>query len=398
MVALVTDIIERKRTEEEKRNLESRIQQSQMMEAIGTLAGGIAHQFNNSLTGITGNIELLEIALAEGRDINKYSDRLKTLISNMTHLTDQLLAYARGGKYQPKFISFNDLVKESLPMIHHRTSPSIRIKTELQDNISNVQADFTQMQMVLSAVVANAVEAITEHGYIRISTKNETVTNDYAYYHPGLNAGKYTSLLIEDNGKGMDEGTKSHLFEPFFTTKFQGRGLGMAAVYGIIKNHAGWISVDSVLGEGTSVRMLLPATAIKLENEKKSKPKIVKGTGTILVVEDETMVMDVSCAMLEALGYNVIKAKTGTEAIDLTSSFGKNIDLVLLDIGLPDMGGEKVFFHIKEASPNTKVIICSGYALEGPAQEIMTAGAQDFIQKPFTLATLSGKLKKTIMQ
>ncbi len=395
MTAPVTNIAE-KRAEEEKRNLDSRIQQSQIMESVATLAGGIAHQFNNALTGISGNIELLDIALLEGRDIGKYSERIKALVGNMTHLTDQLLAYARGGKYQPKTFSLNDLVKESLPMIHHRNNPTIRIETELPYNVSKVKADFTQMQMVLSSVVANAVESIAGPGHIRIRTKNEEISADFALDYPGLNEGNYACIVIEDDGKGMDEDTKSRLFEPFYTTKFQGRGLGMAAVYGIVKNHGGWVSVDSTLGKGTSVFILLPAVVEVGEQKKVSKTEIIKGSGNILVVEDEDMVMDVSSAMLKAMGYHVLGARTGNGAIEILRACADHIDLVLLDIGLPDMGGEKVYSHIKEINPDTKVVVCSGYAMEGPVQEIMDAGAQGFIQKPFSIATLSSRIKEVL--
>ncbi len=397
MTAPVTNIAEKKHAAEEKRDLESRIQQSQIMEAVATLAGGIAHQFNNALTGISGNIELLDIALLEGRDLGKYSDRIKALVGNMTHLTDQLLAYARGGKYQPKKISLNDLVKESLPMIHHRNNPAIRIETKLPYNVSRVEADFTQMQMVLSSVVANAVESIAGSGHIKIVTKNKDISADFALEYPGLNEGSYACIVIEDDGKGMDKDTKARLFEPFFTTKFQGRGLGMAAVYGIVKNHGGWISVDSFLNEGTSVCILLPAVEETAAQEKVLKNEIIKGSGNILVVEDEDMVMDVSSAMLEALGYHVLGARTGNGAIEILRACAGHIDLVLLDIGLPDMGGEKVYSYIKKISPDTKVVVCSGYAMEGPVQEIMDAGAQGFIQKPFSISTLSTSLKEVLV-
>jgi len=397
MNASVTDIFDRKHAENEQKNLESQIQQAQMMEAIATLAGGIAHQFNNALTGIGGNIELMEMALFEGRDTAVYSERIKALIGNMTYLTDQLLAYARGGKYRPKAICLSHLVKESLPMIHHRSNPAIRIETQLPENILHVIADFTQMKMVLSSVVANAIEAIhVGPGHIRITTKCETMNEGSALYYPGVNAGTYVSLTVEDDGKGMDENTKSRLFEPFFTTKFQGRGLGMAAVYGIIKNHDGFISVDSEIDKGTTVRIFLPAVEIPIEKVEKPKSKIFKGAGNILVIEDEDMVMDVSCAMFETLGYHVLGARTGKEAVDIASTFKGHIDLAFLDMGLPDMGGEKVYSLIKKISPNTKVIACSGYAIDGPAQEIMAAGAHGFLQKPYSLAILSEKLKEVL--
>ncbi len=170
----------------------------------------------------------------------------------------------------------------------------------------------------------------------------------------------------------------------------------MAAVYGIIKNHGGYISVDSHLNKGTTVRILLPAVEVEVEKTKEPKSEIIKGAGTILVIEDEDMVMDVSCAMLEALDYNVLQARTGKEAVDIAGNLSGHIDLAFLDVGLPDMGGEKVYSLIKKTSPTTKVIVCSGYAMDGPVQEIMDAGAQAFLQKPFSLAALSVKLNEVL--
>lgn len=219
---------------------------------------------------------------------------------------------------------------------------------------------------------------------------------DFTKQHPGLKPGPYVCLTIEDDGKGMDEETRSGIFEPFFTTKFQGRGMGMAAVHGIVKNHDGWISVDSELGKGTVVRIYLPAVEVVVRKEEMAKIEPVKGTGTILVIEDEDVVSKVTQAMLERLGYRVMVAKTGKDAIHITETFNGDIDLALLDIKLPDMEGGKVYPLIMEARPNLKVIVFSGYAIDGPARKILDAGAQDFIQKPFSLATLSEKVKEAL--
>jgi len=249
---------------------------------------------------------------------------------------------------------------------------------------------------VLSALLINSAEAIEEKGRIRIITRNEEIDEESAKNHPGLKPGPYVSFTVEDDGKGMDEETRSRIFDPFFTTKFQGRGLGMAAVYGIVTNHGGWISVDSELGKGTVVRIYLPAVKVEVKEEERPKIEPAKGTGTILVIEDEDAVIDVICAMVEKMGYRVLLAETGKEAVNIAKSFDADIDLAILDILLPDLPAKKVYRDIMEARPDLKVIVCSGYAIDGPPQEILDAGAQDFIQKPFSYATLSEKLKEVL--
>jgi len=249
---VLTDVTERRR-------LRVQIEQARKMEAIATLAAGIAHEFNNALTGIIGNLDLLELVLPSNDQTGNYLKPIKTSAFRMARLTSQLLAYAREGKYQPRTFSLSDFVEDILPVLRHAIDPEIRLETDLPHNVHPVEADPTQMQMVLSAVVANAAEAIEGKGRIRVSTGNEQITEEAARQHPDLTPGAYVRLRVDDDGKGMDENTRARMFEPFFTTKFHARGLGMAAVYGIIKNHNGSIEVASQLGKGTVVRIYLPA-------------------------------------------------------------------------------------------------------------------------------------------
>ncbi len=237
-----------------------RFQQAQKLEAIGSLAGGIAHEFNNALGVITGNIELLKIYFP---DLEKttYVESMEGAAHRMANLADQLLAYARGGKYQPKIISLSGLIKDTLPIIKQNIDLAIRVEADLSMDVSRVEADPTQLLMVLSAVLNNASEAMEGEGCIKITTSEKEVDEEFAKEHLGLKAGRYVCLNIEDDGKGMDEETRSKVFVPFFTTKSRGRGLGMAAMYGIIRNHHGWISVDSELGNGSVVCIYLPAIA-----------------------------------------------------------------------------------------------------------------------------------------
>lgn len=259
ILAVVRDVTERVQAEKEKILLETQLQQAKKMEAIATLAGGIAHQFNNALFPIIAGLDLLEMGLTDPARAENSIKRMRRCTERMGRLTDQLLAYAEGGKYHPQSISLSAMVTDTLPLIRHTLSSDIEVVTDLPEDISPVRGDVTQMQMVLSAILSNASEAITGKGRIRISARNTEMDTDTPDRDADLKSGSYVSLILEDNGKGMDEETRNRIFEPFFSTKFEGRGLGMAAVYGIIKNHHGQIRVHSELNKGTTVQILLPA-------------------------------------------------------------------------------------------------------------------------------------------
>ena len=382
----------------EIRNMENHLRHVQKMEAIATLAGGVAHEFNNSLVGIMGHIELLKMNLPEGEGRNKSLDRMNTAGHRMSRLTDQLLAYAEGGKYQPKDLKLDAFVIETLLILQHDLSPTVRVETHFAKDISSIRADLAQMQMALSVILANSNEAIEDEGLIRITAENKYLDEGFTNQHAGLKPGPYVCLTIEDDGSGMDEETRKRIFEPFFTTKFQGRGMGMAAVYGIIKGHDGAITVDSEPGKGTVARIYLPAVEAKEEAKAVKQPEaeIAMGEGTILVIEDEEPLVGLFREILERLGYRVLLARTGKEAVELARTFDGQIDLALLDIKLPDMDGGRVYPLIMEARPDLKVIVCSGYSLHGPAQDILDADAEGFIQKPFLIAPFAEKLKEVL--
>ena len=254
-MASIVEISEAKVPVRERPRPNNQLQKAQKMDAIATLAGGIAHQFNNALVGIMGNVELLKVDFCDNLAITEYINPINTAVRRMTLLTSQLLAFARGGKYQPKKISLTDLVERTLPILIQGIDPAISVETDLQCPIRRINADSGQIEMVLSTVLINAFEAIANEGQIRVRTREEVLGNQY----PGIRPGLYVCLIVEDNGVGMDEETQKRIFEPFFTTKLQGRGLGMAAVYGIVRNHDGCLSVESAPGKGTVVRMYLPA-------------------------------------------------------------------------------------------------------------------------------------------
>ncbi|MDP4977827.1 MAG: response regulator [Desulfobacterales bacterium] len=389
---LVIPITERKRAEEERRRLEGQLEQARKMEAVATLAGGIAHQFNNLLSAVSGNIELMKLDDHDRQKYDRYFTPIENSIQRMAKLTGQLLAYARGGKYRVSRMSMIEFVRETLPLVEHTIKPSITLETDLPEKVSRVTMDVTQMQTVLSGILSNASEAIEKAGHVLISCRDEHITAEQSKMTPGLVPGDYVVLSVMDDGKGMDEKTRQRIFEPFFSTKFQGRGLGMASVYGIIKNHEGWITVDSKPLRGTTVKIFLPAVKSEALAIKPVRALNMENSGTILVIEDEEMVLDVTCTMLQNLGYRVLAARSGEEALRIADSHDGQIDLALLDIILPDMGGKDIYPRLLASRPNLRVIVCSGYTLNGPAQEILKQGAQGFIQKPYTMAALSEKL------
>jgi PAS domain S-box-containing protein len=394
VLGVTRDIRERKRVEAEKKAMAERLQQARKMEAIATLAGGIAHQFNNALTVIMGRLEILE--LEPGKENKKAIVPIKKTAARMAELTNQLLAYASGGKYQSRTVSMPDFVKQTLSLIRHLIKPSIQVEMDLDPATSGVKMDSPQMQMVMSAVIFNASEAMDGAGHIHISCENKTLGKEMAVRFPELRTGRYVRLSVKDDGRGMDPKTKDHIFEPFFTTKFQGRGLGMAAAYGIVKNHEGWITVDSEPGKGTTVRIYLPVAEQMVDMSRETASTFNRGSGTILLIEDNQVLMEVGREGIKMMGYEVLMAATGKEAVALVENSKQEIDLALLDFKLPDMEAKHVFLELKAHRPSIKVIVCSGYSINGPIREVMEAGADGFLQKPFKLATLSQKIAELL--
>jgi len=392
VVEFARDVTARKRAQEEKARMQTRLQEAQRMQAIATLAGGIAHQFNNALASISLSIDLIRMDLPRDNPMLAHIKKMKSSTERMAHLTSQLLAYAEGGRYQTRVISTHEFIRNALPAVLHDLDPSVHVDTDLPPDTMSVKADVTQMQMVLSAVVHNAAESMESGGWIRVTTRNEII-GENSTVGQDLVPGPYVCLSIEDNGKGMDEETLKRVFEPFFTTKFHGRGLGMPAVYGIIKGHDGCVAVDSELGKGTRVRIYIPAVETIEKKPEVREGAPLKGAGTVLLIEDEALIMDVSRKVLERIGYRVLQARTGKEALKVCANFKDKIDLALLDVVLPDMGGKEIYQTLMSERPGLKVLVCSGYSIDGPAQDILQAGAQGFIQKPFSLLDLNRMLQ-----
>ncbi|MFH0728509.1 MAG: PAS domain S-box protein [Pseudomonadota bacterium] len=396
-VSAIRDISSRLAAEEEKRNLEAQFHEAQKMESIGTLAGGIAHDFNNLLMSIMGNATLALMNIHPADPCHTYLNNIKRISNSGATLAKQLLGFARGGKYEPKPTHLNELVSYQ-NQLFGRTYKNLTLLEDFEPNLRCTEVDRGQIEQVLLNIFVNSQQAMPEGGSIFVKTENAVIDKDTVLPFP-CKRGEYVKLSIRDTGIGMDEATRKRIFEPFFTTKEKGRGtgLGMASVYGIIKNHAGYIDVTSKPGEGTTISIWLPVSEkVIADTLQPVDEKIARGSGTILLVDDEEAITDVTLQMIELLGYRVISATSGREAVRLYEESRERIDLVILDVIMPGMGGGETFDRLKEIDPNVNVVISTGFSIDENASRIMARGAKDFLQKPFDMETLSKKIKKAL--
>ncbi len=380
----------------DRKQLENQLHHAQRMEALGTLAGGISHDFNNLLMGIQGRTSLMLMDTASSHPHFEHLQGIEDYVKNAADLVKQLLGLARGGKYEVKPMDLNKLIKQTSEMFG-RTKKEITIRGKYEKNLFASEVDKGQIELVLLNLYVNAWQAMPEGGNLYIKTENITIDKNYIktfYVEPG----KYVKISITDTGVGIDEATQKKIFDPFFTTKEIGRGtgLGLASAYGIAKNHRGFITVDSKKGEGATFAIYLPASEKKIIEENELKQEILKGTETVLLVDDEDMIVDVGELLLEKLSYKVLVARSGKEAIKIYKKNRDEISIVLLDMIMPEMGGSETYGKLKEINPTVKVLLCSGYSINDQATQILEQGCDGFIQKPFTLKNLSQRIRKIL--
>jgi PAS domain S-box-containing protein len=386
------EIEEREQMSREKEKLQDQLLQAQKMKAIGTLAGGIAHDFNNLLMGIQGNAEIiaLDIGPADAK-----RTRLATIldcVQSGARLTQQLLGFARLGKYQVKSTDINELVQQCTDMFG-RTRQELRIGRKYHENVWPVDVDRGQIEQVLINLLINAWQAMPDGGNLYLETANAILDEHQVAPH-GVEAGKYVKITVTDTGTGIDPPTLEQIFDPFFTTKTMGRGTGLslASAYGIVRNHGGFIDVRSKMGQGTTFTIHLKASDAP-PAKTTTRPKSAPGaSGTILLVDDDPLILEVGKAMLAALGYEVLSAASGKAALDIYRRHGHRIRLVILDMIMPDMGGGKTYDQLKAIDPQVIVLLSSGYSINGQASAIMNRGCNGFIQKPFNLQSLYEKV------
>ena len=393
---VILDVTEQLKAEKEKKKLETRLQEIQRLEGIGTLAGGVAHDFNNLLMGIQGNVSLMLLETDPGHPLYAKLKSIESCVLGGSDLTRQLLGFARGGKYNVKVLDFNRVVQNTALMFG-RTRKDINIHEKMQPDLWTVEADQNQIEQVLLNLYINAWQAMPDGGHIYLETKNVEMDAAYAKSF-NIPPGRYVQISVADTGTGIEANVQSKIFEPFFTTKEMGRGtgLGLASAYGIIKNHDGAIEFSSEVGMGTTFYVYLPASGAQVQLPEKMTGTLTRGDESILLVDDEQVILDVNRNMLENMGYHVKTAQGGQEAIEIYRVSHNQIDMVILDMIMPDMNGGIVFDHLKSINPDVKVLLATGYSISGQAEKIVARGCAGFIQKPYAIKKLSDKIREIL--
>ncbi|MEJ2166073.1 MAG: response regulator [Desulfobacterales bacterium] len=384
------------KTNGELMHLQNQLFHSQKMEAVGTLAGGIAHDFNNLLMGIQGYVSLMWLQTKPEDPNADYIKGIENAVTNAANLTNQLLGFARKGKYTLRQTSLNRIVENSTKMFI-RTRKEIVTHLKLQDDLWSVEVDQGQIEQVLINLYLNACHAMPNGGDIYIETENITLSEDYCkpFDVPG---GNYVKVSVTDTGTGISADIIERIFEPFFTTKEVGKGtgLGLASAYGIIKNHNGIIRAYSERANGTTFNIYLPASDEKATADVQVNRKILMGKEKILLVDDEAVTIEVEKLMLKELGYEVLAATSGCEAVQLYKDNMVDLDLVALDMIMPEMNGKETYEALKKINPKIKVLLVSGYGLNKQIEELMDTGCDGFIQKPFDIVQLSHKIREVL--
>lgn len=401
LCGISTDITGRKLAEREKANLESQLRQAQKMEAIGTLAGGIAHDFNNILAAISGYSELALYDALEGnaapnelKEILKAADRAKKLIQ-------QILSFSRKTAFEYKPFNLNEVISDAVTIIERTIPKMISLELHLEQDLQPINGDPNQIQQVLLNLASNTSDAMPDGGKLVIETTNVSIDEQYANGHIEASSGDYVLVAVSDTGIGMDKDTLEHIFEPFYTTKEigKGTGLGLASVYGIVKGHGGYITCYSEPEEGATFKIYFPilkSGSGQGDNEEALIDNIPGGTETVLLVDDEETLRDLGSRNLQSKGYQVMTASSGEEALDIYRLKGRLVDLVIMDLGMPGMGGRKALKEILSIDPQAKVIIVSGYLAKSHMKAVLESGALEYVTKPYKQVELLYTIKNAL--
>lgn len=396
---IIRDVTARNRVTAERESLHQQLLAAQKMESIGQLTGGIAHDFNNLLVAINGFAELSQLTTTSPEERNDFLNQIRRAGNRAAEMTQKLLAFSRRQIIELRVINLNTLVTDLNLMIRRLLPENIEIKIHRSLEEVHVFADSGQLEQVIVNLAVNARDAMTDNGKLEISVRNQKIDKSFAANHPTARPGNFALITVQDTGTGIPNEIMEKMFEPFFTTKPEGvgTGLGLSVVFGIVSQHNGFIDVTSNATDGTSFRVFLPATESTLDHEI-TRPNTLStgGNETLMLVEDNEHVRDLARLILKGAGYTVIEAVDGADAINQFRNTSKEIDLVILDVVMPKMGGREVMSLMREISPDVKILFTSGYANQGIHTHFILEQGLEFIQKPYSTESLRNKIRQTL--
>ncbi len=401
IVTFERDISDRKEAEKDKLQLEKQLRQAQKMEAIGTLAGGIAHDFNNLLAVIVGFSDLARESVGEREPVSEYLRQVVEAGERAKSLVKQIMTFSRRTTLEMVKLDLNEAVAQAAKLLERTLPKMISVETRLAEELPPVKGDPGELEQVLLNLATNAQDAMPEGGRLMLETSELTIDEGYGLAHLKVAPGEYLLLQVSDTGQGMDESIRERIFDPFFTTKEPGKGtgLGLATVYGIVKSHGGHIYCYSEPGQGTTFKVYLPV--FKDAGQSQAQAGLAEGPPaggheSILLVDDEKALLELGEAILVQAGYQVLKAQSGEEALEIYRQRRDYLDLVILDLGMPGMGGHRCLKAVLEINPRAKVVIASGYPAKGQARESLQAGAVKYVAKPFGRAGLLASVRAAL--
>lgn len=396
-----TDLTERRRAAHERETFERKLQESQKLESLGVLAGGIAHDFNNLLTGVLGNASLAMHEVSPTSNVYTYLTEINDAASRAAELCRQMLAYSGRGRFVVKRTMINPVIEQTAQLLQLSVSKQAVLRFELGNALPPVEVDVTQVRQALMNLVVNASEAQGDAG--GVITVSTGVTNvDAAYLNSAqlaspLEPGEFVHIDVSDTGSGMTPDVRARIFEPFYSTKFTGRGLGLAAVLGIVRGHRGSLKVYSEAQRGSTFKLLFPSMRGELEDPAAvPPPQSWKGSGTILVVDDEPAVRRTVSRMLQLMGFTTLEASDGAEGIALFRENASGIALVMLDLTMPRLDGEQTFAELRSIDPNVRVVLMSGFNQQEAISRFTGKGLASFVQKPFSLDSLRNCVQQVL--